>query len=175
MNRFASFTIRLTQSSEQTNGCNIKRLIGLMPAKFIIPVINGLNLEANPRNSRLGAVTEAIVNSIAQDDDPNVEDKLFPFKSKGILIAASRYTPLERGRILLEFFDKKSEGILDGGHNTLAIGSYILNQARKASGGREVKRKEIQYWEAFKQTWVNSESDIEQYLDMLRDSEQKDA
>ena len=127
MDTSPSIVIRLKQSYCQQIG-KIKRVIGLMPASFITGLIDTLDLDANPRSSRLGGVTEAIQVSI-RNDETSTYEKLFPFKSKGILLAASQYEELDRGRYRLQFIDKSTEGILDGGHNTLAIGVYVLSQA----------------------------------------------
>ena len=88
----SSVTIRLKEFSEQTINPNIRRIIGLLPARFIVGIIDELDLEANPRNSRLGAVTSGIIDSIRQDEDSSA--RLFPFKTKGILLAASSYVEL---------------------------------------------------------------------------------
>lgn len=61
--------------SEQTVGKSTK-IIGLTKARYLIPIIDGLNLEANPRSAKTGAVTDAIQESIERD----VEN--FPFKTK---------------------------------------------------------------------------------------------
>lgn len=67
------------------------------------------------------------------------------FKSKGILLASSSYESLDRGRYRLSFASHDEvEGILDGGHNTLAIGSYILSEAEHALGNRPPKRTKSQ-------------------------------
>ena len=55
--------IRLKQSNEQEVG-DITRVVGLMPARHMADIINVLDLEANPRNSRLGSVTDDIERSI---------------------------------------------------------------------------------------------------------------
>lgn len=162
-----SVIIRLTQSSTQSLG-NIKRVIGLMPAKNIVGLIDRLDLEANPRESKLGPITEAIQNSI-HDDQESKGDKLFPFKSKGILLASSQYKELERNRFELEFIDEMTEGILDGGHNTLAIGALILQEASKALDKPEPKKKDIEIWEKFKDVWQESHDVVEQYLTLVRD------
>ena len=57
----SSVTIRLKEFSEQTINPNIRRIIGLLPARFIVGIIDELDLEANPRNSRLGAVTSGLL------------------------------------------------------------------------------------------------------------------
>jgi len=73
----------------------------------------GRDLEANPRSAKAGAVTADIIESI--QDTPET----FPFKTKGVLVGASDYEPLQRHRYELRFENTKIEGILDGGHNML--------------------------------------------------------
>ena len=51
--------VRFTDSYEQKVG-DIKKIVGLMSPKSIIKIIDTLDLDANPRNSRLGSVTDAI-------------------------------------------------------------------------------------------------------------------
>jgi hypothetical protein len=138
-----------------------------MPAKNIVPLIDTLDLEANPRSSKLGPVTDAIQKSLCEDEGN--KEKLFPFKSKGILLASSTYKELDRDRFELEFDDLSTEGILDGGHNTLAVGSYILCQAELSLGKPEPKKREMQIWDDFKTTWQASRGDIELYLDQIRE------
>lgn len=157
--------IRLKQSSEQNIG-NIKRVIGLMPARHMVELIDALDLDANPRNSKLGPVTEAIIQSIAQDEGVG-ENKLFPFKSKGILLASSGYQVLEHGRYALEFNDLSIEGILDGGHNTLALGFYILDEAFKCSGLKSVKKDSVSIWESFKDCWNSNRSVVARYVERI--------
>lgn len=152
---------------------DIKRLVGLMPAKDIIGLIDKVNLEANPRESKLGPVTDAIQNSIM--DDERSSEKLFPFKSKGILIASANYRELERNRFELWFTDKMTEGILDGGHNTLAIGAYILGQAARAAGAPVPTRRSISIWEKFKDEWAKRSDQLEAYLLLLRTPEGKES
>ena len=114
-----SIIIKFDYSNEQTVG-KITKIVGLVEAKFIIPIIDGLNLEANPRSAKTGSVTDAIQDSIENDS------KVFPFKTKGILLASSQYEKLDRGRLKITPDNPEIEGILDGGHNTLAIGLYII-------------------------------------------------
>lgn len=151
--------IKFDHASEQTVG-KITKIVGLVEAKFIIPIIDGLNLEANPRSSKTGSVTSAIQESIVNDP------LIFPFKTKGILLASSRYDKLERNRIKIMPENPDIEGILDGGHNTLAIGLYILNKALTAA--------EIEYpkgtktWGDFKELWQENRTVIDEYLDSLK-------
>lgn len=151
--------IKFDYSNEQTVG-KITKIVGLVEAKFIIPIIDGLNLEANPRSAKTGAVTAAIQESIANDP------KVFPFKTKGILLASSQYERLDRGRIKIMPDNHDIEGILDGGHNTLAIGLYILSKAINAVGGNLPKGSKT--WTEFKKLWNENREIVDDYLDILR-------
>ncbi len=108
--------------SEQTVG-EITKMVGLVKAKYLVPIIDFLNMEANPRSSKTGPVTDGIQESIERDAE------VFPFKTKGILLASSQYEKLQRNRVRITPDNPNIEGILDGGHNTLAIGLYILKKA----------------------------------------------
>lgn len=166
--RSTEVIIRLASPFTQKIG-NIQRVIGLMPAKYLVPLIDSLDLDANPRNSKIGSVTEAIQSSV-RDDELAGPNKLFPFKSKGILLASSQFEALDRNRYRLTFTPHDSiEGILDGGHNTLAIGSYILDNALHACNKRSLKKAQVSIWEKFKETWQDNRADIGDYLQMIRD------
>ena len=161
-----SIILKMDFPGEQTVG-EITKMVGLVKAKYLIPVIDSLDLDANPRSSRTGPVTDIIHESIAYDA------KVFPFKTKGILLAASQYERLERGRIKITPDNPAVEGILDGGHNTLAIGLYILGKALEHKG-RALKRG-TKTWDQFKALWIADRQTIEDYLDFLRqDSDQTD-
>lgn len=160
--------IRLSQCFEQRVG-RIIRVIGLMSPKFLVGLIDQLDLAANPRDSKLGKVTSAIQDSIKNDEGADKESKLFPIKSKGILVAASGYEELDRNRYRLEFVDRRTEGILDGGHNTLAIGVYILKQAAKFAGAPIPRDRDMEIWGNFKQVWAARRDEIESYIKAIHD------
>lgn len=158
-NRNTSVIIKLDFSAEQTIG-EITKIVGLTKAKYLIPIIDSLDLEANPRSSKTGPVTDAIQASIETDPD------VFPFKTKGILLASSQYERLDRGRIKITPDNPDIEGILDGGHNTLAIGLYILKKSMEYKDmpfPRGAKK-----WDEFKQLWEDNRGVIDDYLDALR-------
>ncbi len=144
----STIIVCFTDSDQQKVG-DIKNIVGPMSPKSIIKIIDTLDLDANPRNSRLGSVTDAIQASIRADELSSTQ-KLFPFKSKGILLASSSYESLDRGRYRLSFASHRTkvEGILDGGHNTLAIGSYILSEAEHALGNRPPRKNEVTIWDS---------------------------
>ena len=134
--------IRFEQVDSQAEG-SVTRLVGLVRARNLLSLFDAADLEANPRSAKVGPVTADIIDSI------ETTPELFPFKTKGILIAASICRPLERRRYQLVFENTKIEGILDGGHNTLAIGLYLLKQVMEDT--RAWKR--IKNWPDFKAAW----------------------
>lgn len=164
--------IRFEKSVQQSVGETTK-IVGLVRAKYLIPVIDQLNLQANPRNSKTGPVTKAIQRSI--DDDP----MLFPFKTKGLLLAASDYETLDRGRVRVIFKDLTTEGILDGGHNTLAIGLLILERAMgyaRSAGLTDAKLPTgSKTWSEFKQLWKNNRDLIQAYQIAVRKDAEVDS
>ena len=151
--------VKFDFSNDQTVG-EITKIVGLVQAKYLVPVIDHLDLEANPRASRTGPVTAAIQDSI--ETDPAT----FPFKTKGVLLAASQYERLERNRVKITPSNPSIEGILDGGHNTLAIGLYILQNAMEYTGG--VFPKGPKTWRDFKTLWQQHRGEVETYLAALK-------
>lgn len=135
--------VRFEQVDGQSHGA-VTRLVGLARVRNLLPLFDAADLEANPRTAKVGNVTADIIDSIENTPE------LFPFKTKGILIAASNYKALERRRYELVFENTKIEGILDGGHNTLAIGLYLLKLVMED----EKKWKRIKTWSDFKAAWA---------------------
>ncbi|MDF7664248.1 hypothetical protein PT282_06190 [Bifidobacterium sp. ESL0763] len=154
--------LRFEQSVRQTIG-ETSKFTGMVRAKYLIPVIDNLDLQANPRSSKEGRVTNAIQESITDDVS------LFPFKTKGILLGASDYELLERGRIRVFFNNANVEGILDGGHNTLAIGLLILSRALSFAGKKMPRGQKT--WSDFKVLWNEHRDDIQKYQEAARKNE----
>ena len=154
-----SIIIKIDFSAEQTVGY-ITKIVGLTRARYLIPIIDSLDLDANPRSSKTGPVTDAIQESI--ENDPSV----LPFKTKGILLASSHYERLERGRIKLTPENPQIEGILDGGHNTLAIGLYILKKAMEHKGTAFPKGAKT--WDDFKELWQANRNFVDEFLNALQ-------
>lgn len=150
-----NFIIRIENTSESCIG-DIKRITGYIAGKSIIPIIDALDLEANPRSSKSAAVTDAIQESIMRTP------KLFAFKSKGILFAFSDYDTLERSRYRFYVDNPTLEGILDGGHNTLAIGLYTLKKAFAYCD--EKFPRGIKIWSQFKEVWEQNKGIIDKYI-----------
>ena len=134
--------IRFETVDRQTEG-PVTRLIGFARARNLLPLFDAADLEANPRTARIGPITADIIDSI------ETTPELFPFKTKGILVASANCRELERRRFHMTFDNPAIEGILDGGHNTLAIGTHILNVAL----GDPKATKKIKAWPDFKALW----------------------
>lgn len=164
MSEKRSIIIKFDHPSEQTVG-NVTKIVGLVEARYFVAIIDSLNLEANPRSSKTGNVTDAIQETIANSPE------LFPFMSKGILLASSSYEKLERNRIKITPDNLQIEGILDGGHNTLAIGLYILGQALEYHG--ESINKSTKNWDTFKELWLKSRDKVKAYLNAIQKGEIK--
>lgn len=134
--------IRFETVDRQTEG-PVTRLIGFARARNLLPLLDAADLEANPRTAKVGPITADIMESI------QTTPELFPFKTKGILVASANCRELERRRYHMTFDNPAIEGILDGGHNTLAIGLHILGAAGVES--KEVKK--VKTWPEFKVAW----------------------
>lgn len=146
-----SVTLKFEQAAEQNSGF-VTRITGLVKVKHLIPLIDDLDLQANPRDSRVGAVTAAILESLSTTPE------IFAFKSKGLLLAASECVRGDRNRYKLSFSNPDLEGILDGGHNTLAIGLHVL--ALVFGDEAEAKLKPVKLWQDFKELWETSKDEV---------------
>lgn len=143
--------IRYEMVDRQSEG-PVTRLVGLVRARNLLTLFDAADLDANPRSAKVGGVTADIIDSIERTPD------LFPFKTKGILIASSVCRSLERKRFQLVFENTKIEGILDGGHNTLAIGLFVLKQVME-----DVRAwKRIKNWPAFKDAWAENRAAVDE-------------
>jgi hypothetical protein len=142
--------IRFETVDRQTEG-PVTRLVGFVRARNLLPLLDAADLEANPRTAKIGPITTDIIESIERTPE------LFPFKTKGILVASANCRELERRRWHMTFDNPDIEGILDGGHNTLAIGTHILNVAL----GDPKATKKIKAWPDFKAAWIAGRGAVE--------------
>lgn len=138
-----SITVKFEQRAIQTVE-GITRVSGFVSGRHFIGVIDALDLEANPRAARVGRVTNAIIESIQKTP------REFPFKSKGVLLGATSHEILDRGRVKATFVERDKEGILDGGHNTMAIGLHLL----KIAGVPDSRVRKAKDWASFRGLWT---------------------
>lgn len=141
------------QVATQRDGA-IERIIGFVRAKEILTLFDDATLDANPRSAKTNAVTRDIIDSVREDP------ATFQFKTKGILLGTSDYSKLERRRYRLNFIDPAYEGLLDGGHNMLALGIFVLSHV---ADERSIKR--IKFWNDMKQLWEENRDDIKKIRD----------
>lgn len=142
--------LKFEQSAEQRFESTL-RIIGFVKLRHLVPLLTAADLESNPRSSKVGPITEAITESLERTPDT------FPAKTKGILIGTASYRPRERQRYELEFGDPLLEGILDGGHNALALGLRIL----KCSGVDDQSLNRVRLWSDFKVLWDENAARVE--------------
>jgi hypothetical protein len=151
-----SLIIKINQCSEQVVG-PVRKLYGLLPPKSLVQLLDTDDLAANPRSAKKGSVTADI------EDSLKTSPELFPAKTKGILLASSSYKVLERDRYQLSFVEPETEGILDGGHNALSAGRYILREA--GFSDRDLNR--VKDWDDFRKAWIENRTAIGEIIELL--------
>src|ERR1700687_228610 len=137
----------------------MRRIVGTATADSLIRLIDIADLEANPREAKVGEVTDGIQESLEKTP------QWFHFKSKGLLVASESCVPRERNRFELTFGDGDMEGILDGGHNLLAIALYILELALGADSQKVLRG--VQRWEHVPDAWKANRDKVDAVKDSL--------
>jgi len=132
----------------------LRRIEGTATVDSMIRLIDIADLHANPREAKVGEVTDDIQESL------ETTPQWFHFKSKGILIAAASCESRERNRYELRFEDGDIEGILDGGHNLLAIALYILKQALGEESDKTLRG--VKRWEQVPNIWKSNRDKVEE-------------
>jgi hypothetical protein len=131
----------------------LRRIEGTATAGSMIRLIDIADLTANPREAKCGDVTDGIEESLEKTP------QWFPFKSKGILSSAASCVSLDRNRFELAFTDEDIEGILDGGHNLLAIALHILGKA--LGDDAEKTLRGVKRWEQIPDIWKANRDKVE--------------
>ena len=141
MTRSYKTILRFEQAAEQSDG-PITRVTGFVPAKHFLSLYDDATLDANPRSAKTGSVTADIIDSVR--DSPGI----FQFKTKGVLLGTSDYDELDRRRYELRFNNPTYEGVLDGGHNMLALGIFMLSHVMDPRA-----TSKIRLWSDLKAKW----------------------
>jgi len=141
---------------QEING--LVKVSGLVPLKHIIQLIQNIGLDGNPRESELNSIVKEIIDTL--ETDP----ALYPLKTKGLLLAASTVEELDRLRFHIFFDTEWKEGVLDGGHNLLAIGHFALRQALSGSK-RLIEVGRAKKWFEFKELVGRCKAELDAYLD----------
>ncbi len=116
----------------------LNKLVSSINAQDFIKLLKNAENKVNPRSAKKNAITEGIQETLANSPE------LFWYKSKGMLLATEQCEILERNRVRLSFNNDDSEGIMDGGHNALAIATFIAS---------ELYERTFKTWEECKQFW----------------------
>ncbi len=121
-------------------GCKIQKIVSSISPKTFIALLKEADNKVNPRSAKVNRITKSIHETL------ETSPELFWFKSKGILIATQSCEQLERNRVRITLSNTDYEGIMDGGHNTFAIASYLLENLFD-------ERMRIKDWEDCKAFW----------------------
>jgi len=162
-----SVVIRFINPSRLDEG-KITRVLGLLEPRFLASLLDNIKrlVMANPRLAKRSAVTKAIEASI--NDTPET----LPFKTKGILLGASKYRKMERDRWALSFRGD-TEGVLDGGHNLLAVGVHLLRCAMQDDPDCEKTIRKISDWDSFVPVWDKHREQVQAVVEDAKDGEGK--
>jgi len=152
-----TLTIKLSEACYQRHD-RVNKIIGKIDARNISKLISAVGLTANPRKSKVNKITRAIQETLSTSPE------MMEFKTKGILVATSSCKPLERkNRFSLSFQNPSYEGVLDGGHNLLAIGIFILEDLKAVYPEikvTELQISKIKIWDDFIALWNEVDSDL---------------
>ena len=136
----------IVQSSKE--GLRISRISSSLSPFSFIKVFSVADNEINPRVAKENGITQDIRATLATSPE------CFWLMSKGIVLATQNCRISDRGRVGLTFSeDPKREGIMDGGHNALAIAQYLLQQLYP-------ENRIIKEWDEIKAFWKEHLDDI---------------
>jgi hypothetical protein len=145
-NQTASIVVQLYSPSTVagTLSTHIGRVTGHLDPKNFIKLMEGMTIDSNPRKPKQSSVTRDIRDTLQKSP------ALFHLMTKGILMSASRCDELDRNRFRLNFEQNEYAvpGILDGGHNSLAIATHLLSFIAE-----DDELKSIKDWESLMPIW----------------------
>jgi len=133
--------IRLNDSNSlqiSQEGLKLNKLTSSISPLNFIKLLRQADNKVNPRIAKSNRITKSIIETLQNSPD------LFWLKSKGILLATESCRILDRNRIEVSLENKDYEGIMDGGHNTLAIATFIIES---------LFEEKIKSWEECKNFW----------------------
>lgn len=130
---------------ESNQNIKIRKLISTISTRDFIKLLNEADNKVNPRSAKANKITKSIHETL------EFSPELFWLKTKGILLATERCEVLDRNRVRVSLEDTDFEGIMDGGHNTFAIASFITDR---------LFGKKFKDWEECKEFWETNYEDI---------------
>lgn len=131
----------------------LQRICGYISVKDFVKLMSVAENKVNPRSAKINTVVKQICDTL------ECSPELFWIKSKGILLATKNCIPLERSRVRITLGEHDYEGIMDGGHNTLAIAKYIIETISQVT---------VKDWGNCKEYWTDNyqliESSVEEEM-----------
>ncbi len=121
-----------------------KLISSISPGNFI-KLLKVADNKVNPRIATVNKITKSIHETL------ETSPELLWFKSKGILIATENCEILERNRVKISLDNLDYEGIMDGGHNTFAIATYLIEK---------LFDKKLKSWTECKDFWEKNFEEI---------------
>lgn len=130
-----------------------KFVSSISPSNFI-KLLKVADNKVNPRIATINKITKSIHETL--DTSP----ELFWFKSKGILISTETCEELDRNRVKISLNNLDYEGIMDGGHNTFAIATFLIEK---------LFDKRLKDWNECKEFWDNNYEEISKRFEVRKD------
>lgn len=152
-----NYILRFRGLSVRDEG-KLRKIQGEVDGLNFLNVLDNASLDSDPRDARKGRVTEDIFETLEKTPE------LFHYKSKGVLLSSTKAEVLERGRVRLNTEDPTIEGIVDGGHNCLAIALFLLDKLDEA----KVDCSRIKRWNELRPVWDKYSKAIR---DLLKNSD----
>jgi AIPR protein len=123
---------------ESKQHVKINKLVSSISPLDFIKLLKNADNKVNPRSAKTNKITKSIHETL------EISPELFWLKSKGILLATENCKLLDRNRVNLSFDNLDFEGIMDGGHNTFAIASFLIEK---------LFDKKLKDWDECKSFW----------------------
>ena len=136
----------------------INKVLCVIDAENIYKLLSYVNLAANPRESKKNKVTSSIIDTLTTSPEEMVN------RTKGLLVSTQKCKQLERGRFQLVFEDDKTDGVLDGGHNLLAIGTFLLEKFYENTESISNDLSKIKCWDDFSHFWKKYSDGLEDFV-----------
>lgn len=148
-----------TDNSAVFNLGKIQKTFCVINAENISKLLDCVSLAANPRESKKNKVTVSIMDTLNTAPEEMVN------RTKGVLVSTQKCESLERGRFRLSFEDEKTDGVLDGGHTLLAIGTFLLEKYHEAQSNRVPSDVQtIKCWKDFTEVWPKHSHLLENFV-----------
>lgn len=123
----------------------LTKVQGSIDLESFVKLIKIADLQVNPRQAKMNSIASAIIETLRES--PN----LYFFKTKGLLLASRSVEYLERNRVRIAFNEPETEGVMDGGHNAIALAHFIIS---------EILDKKVKTWPECKDIWENNYDEI---------------